>query len=207
MSVKYNFVPDPGVHRSGHGDYILFLGRMTVEKGLRDLMAAWDRITAQRVAPMPLVLAGAGPIEHEVAAWARDRPDISYLGLRSRTECEALTGRAAAVVAPSRWMEPLGTVVISAMAAGVPTVAPAHGSFIELTRNGETGVLYQPSNVVELANAIEHVASDTAENLRMGQGGRRYYEEAFTPDVGLAALVAAYRAVIAEERGPTQAVR
>jgi glycosyltransferase involved in cell wall biosynthesis len=207
MAVKYNFVPDPGVHRSGHGDYFLFLGRMTEEKGLRDLMAAWDRITAHGVTPMPLLLAGAGPMEQEVAAWARDRPDVRYLGLRSRTECEALTARAAAVVAPSRWMEPLGTVVISAMAAGVPTVAPAHGSFIELTRNGETGVLYQPGNVVELAAAIERVASDPAENIRMGQGGRRYYEQAFTPEVGLAALVAAYRSVIAEERIPAPAVR
>jgi glycosyltransferase involved in cell wall biosynthesis len=125
--------------------------------------------------------------------------------LRTRADCEELTAKAVAVIAPSRWMEPLGTVVISAMAAGVPTVAPAHGSFIELAQDGETGVLYKPGDVAELADAIERVTTDVEENLRMGKDARRYYEQAFTREIGLAALVAAYRSVIAGERVPAQA--
>jgi glycosyltransferase involved in cell wall biosynthesis len=205
MSVKYNFVTEPRARRSGNGQYILFLGRLTVEKGLRDLMSAWDQIGARMTSPVPLLIAGSGPMEREIADWARDRSDVRYLGLQSRDECEDLTAGAVAVVAPSRWMEPLGTVVISAMAAGVPTVAPAHGSFVELARNGETGVLYRPGNVAELADAIERVTADVEENLRMGKDARRYYEQAFTQEIGLETLVATYRSVIAGERDPARA--
>jgi glycosyltransferase involved in cell wall biosynthesis len=205
MAVKYNFVPEPRARRSGLGDYILFLGRLTEEKGLRDLMAAWDRVSTRTTLPVPLVLAGAGPMEREVAEWAGSRSNVAFLGLRTRADCEELTAKAVAVIAPSRWMEPLGTVVISAMAAGVPTVAPAHGSFIELAQDGETGVLYKPGDVAELADAIERVTTDVEENLRMGKDARRYYEQAFTREIGLAALVAAYRSVIAGERVPAQA--
>lgn len=65
LSVKYNFVDDPGVHRAGAGDYLLYLGRMTEEKGVRLLMSAWERVGAEL--DVPLVLAGAGPLEDEVA--------------------------------------------------------------------------------------------------------------------------------------------
>jgi glycosyltransferase involved in cell wall biosynthesis len=205
MAVKYNFVPEPRARRSGRGDYILFLGRLTEEKGLCDLMAAWDRVSARTMLRVPLVLAGAGPMEREVVEWAASRSNVAFLGLRTRADCEELTAKAMAVVAPSRWMEPLGTVVISAMAAGVPTVAPAHGSFIELARDGETGVLYRPGDVAELAGAIERVTANVEENLRMGKHARRYYEQAFTPEIGLEALVATYRLVIAGERDPAQA--
>jgi glycosyltransferase involved in cell wall biosynthesis len=149
---------------------------------------------------MPLVLAGAGPKVLAVEGWARDRKVVTYLGLRTRTECEALTARAAAVVAPSAWLEPLGTVAISAMAAGVPTVASGHGSFVELVRDGKTGILYRSGDVDGLANAMVRVASDVEGNLRMGRAARQHYELDFTPEVGLKALVDVYRSVIAEAK-------
>ena len=101
---------------------MLYLGRLTEEKGVRLLMRAWER-AAGRVG-VPLVLAGAGPMTAEVQRWADDRADVHFVGLQSRERCAELMARAAVLAAPSVWLESFGLVIAEAMAAGVPVVPP-----------------------------------------------------------------------------------
>lgn len=196
LAVKHNFVADPGVRRVGPGEHMLYLGRLTAEKGVRLLMAAWDMIVAGGGIGMPLVLAGAGPLQDEVARWARDRDDVRCVGMQSTAECRDLTVRSVAVVAPSSWMETFGLVVVEAMAAGVPAVAAAHGAFVELIDNGVTGLLHRPNDPNSLAGCLRQVVATTG-NRAMGEAARCRYEQDFTPAVGLGRLVAGYEAAIA----------
>ena len=197
LAVKHNFVVDPGDRRSGPGEYLLYLGRLTDEKGVRLLMTAWDRVEAGGGLGLPLVLAGAGPLHGELARWAQGRDDVRYLGLQTRAECAALMARAAAVVAPSAWLEAFGLVVVEAMAAGVPTVAAAHGAFIELVDDGVTGLMHRPGDADSLAQCLRRIVATPERNREMGEMARRRYERDFTPSVGLDRLVAGYEAAIA----------
>ena len=147
---------------------------------------------------MPLVLAGAGPLSDTVERWARDRDDASYLGLRDHDHSARLVAGAAAVVAPSVWLETFGLVVVEAMAAGVPAVAAAHGAFTELIDDGVCGVLHQPGNAASLEASLRRVVLDTEDNLALGRAARRRYEERFTPQTGLAALIDGYEAAIGD---------
>ncbi|RSM50113.1 glycosyl transferase [Amycolatopsis balhimycina DSM 5908] len=192
MAVKHNFVTDPGVRRTGNGSHVLFLGRITEEKGVGLLMRAWDRLGG--ALGVPLVIAGTGPMQDEVATWATGRSDVSYVGLRNKAECRALTADAVAVVAPSTWLEAFGLVVVEAMAAGVPTVAAAHGAFPELVDDGATGLLHVPNDAASLADRLRAVVGDR--NREMGDAARVRYEKDFTPAVGLDRLVAGYEAAI-----------
>ncbi|WP_410561720.1 glycosyltransferase family 4 protein [Amycolatopsis sp. cmx-4-61] len=192
MAVKHNFVTDPGVRRTGDGKHVLFLGRVTEEKGVGLLMRAWERLDG--ALGVPLVIAGTGPMQDEVAAWAAGRPDVSYVGLQNKAECRALTSDAVAVVAPSTWLEAFGLVVVEAMAAGVPTVAAAHGAFPELVDDGVTGLLHVPNDEASLADRLRAVVGDR--NRDMGEAARVRYEKDFTPAVGLDRLIAGYEAAI-----------
>lgn len=196
LSVKHNFVTDPGVRRTEHGDHVLYLGRMTAEKGIPLLMAAWDRIADRGGIGVPLVLAGAGPLEDEVGRWTHDRDDVRYVGLVSKEDCRQLTARAVAVVAPSAWLEAFGLVVVEAMAAGVPSVAAAHGAFVELVEHGVSGFLHRPGDAESLADCLARAVTETASNRRMGVAARRRYEQDFTPAAGLERLVAGYEAAM-----------
>lgn len=187
LSVKHNFVPDPGVRRTGPGEHVLFLGRLTEEKGVRLLMSAWERASVG----LPLVIAGTGPMEDEVARWASSRSDVRYVGLQDAAGCRALTASAATVVVPSTWLEAFGLVVVEAMAAGVPTVAAAHGAFVELVDDGVTGVLHRPGDPASLASALSSAVTLS------GDAARARYEREFTPEVGLARLEEGYRAAMA----------
>jgi glycosyltransferase involved in cell wall biosynthesis len=107
--------------------------------------------------------------------------------------------RATAVVAPSNWLETFGLVVVEAMAAAVPAVAPAHGAFTELIRDGVTGLLHRPGDPGSLAAALRRIV-DPELNAAMGAAARRCYQHRFSPEVGLAALIAGYEAAICAAR-------
>ncbi|MDQ1015651.1 glycosyltransferase [Streptomyces afghaniensis] len=197
LVVKHNFVPDPDARRAGAGEHLLFLGRLAQAKGVRLLMAAWDEIAAGGGVGVPLVIAGTGPLEREVTAWAAGRDDVRYVGLLDPAECQKTVARSVAVVAPSTWLEAFGLVVVEAMAAGVPVVAAGHGAFVELVEDGVTGLLHQPGDSVSLASRIRRIAADEALGREMGQAARRRYEQGFSPAVGLERLVEEYRTAIA----------
>lgn len=194
MIVKHNFVADPGIRRQGAGEHVLFLGRLTEEKGVRLLMTAWDAGAGDL--GVPLVIAGAGPMRTEVEQWSASRKDVRYLGLKDPAECRELLARSVAVVAPSTWLEAFGLVVVEAMAAGVPAVAPAHGAFPELVEDGVTGLLHQPHDPASLADALRRIRSER--NHTMGIAARRRYESDFTPAAGLDRLLSGYESAIKE---------
>ena len=197
LAVKHNFVPDPEDRRVGDGEHLLYLGRLAEAKGVRLLMAAWDEIAAGGGVGVPLVIAGAGPLEPEVTAWAAGRDDVRYVGLLDPAECRKAIARSVAVVAPSTWLEAFGLVVVEAMAAGVPVVAAGHGAFVELVEDGVTGLLHRPGESASLASRIRRIAVERDRNREMGQAARGRYEQGFSPAVGLERLVEEYRTAIA----------
>ncbi|MEU9068601.1 glycosyltransferase [Streptomyces sp. NPDC048109] len=197
LAVKHNFVPDPDARRSGTGEHVLYLGRLAEAKGVRLLMAAWDEVAAGGGVGVPLVIAGTGPLEGEVTAWAAGRDDVRYVGLYDPEQCRRAVARSVAVVAPSTWLEAFGLVVVEAMAAGVPTVAAGHGAFVELVEDGVTGLLHRPGETASLAACLRRITAEPDRNRRMGLAARRRYEQGFSPAVGLERLVEGYRAAIA----------
>ncbi|MER5375837.1 glycosyltransferase [Streptomyces sp. NPDC002553] len=197
LAVKHNFVPEPGVRRAGAGEQLLFLGRMAEAKGVRLLMAAWDEVAASGGVGVPLVLAGAGPLEREVTAWAEGRGDVRFAGLLDPDRCRYEIARSVAVVAPSMALETFGLVVAEAMAAGVPAVAAGHGAFVELVEDGVSGLLHRPGEAASLAACLRRITAAPDRNREMGRAARRRYEQEFSPVVGLERLVEGYRSAIA----------
>ncbi|MER7775988.1 glycosyltransferase [Streptomyces sp. NPDC096191] len=201
LSVKHNFVPDPGARRTGPGEHLLFLGRLAEAKGVRLLMAAWDEIAAGGGVGVPLVIAGAGPLEREVAAWAAGRDDVRYVGLYDPAQCREAVARSVAVVAPSTWLEAFGLVVVEAMAAGVPAVAAGHGAFVELVEDGVSGLLHRPGEPASLASCLRRITAEASRNREMGRAARLRYEQGFSPVVGLERLMEGYRTAVAGRSG------
>ncbi|WP_030559351.1 glycosyltransferase [Streptomyces aureocirculatus] len=201
LAVKHNFVPDPGARREGAGEHLLFLGRLAEAKGVQLLMAAWDELAASGGVGVPLVFAGAGPLEGEVTAWAAGRADVRYVGLYDAARCRRAVARSVAVVAPSMARETFGLVVAEGMAAGVPAVAAAHGAFVELVEDGVTGLLHRPGDAAALASSLRAIAADPVRNRELGEAARRRYEKGFSPAVGLERLVDGYRTAIAGRSG------
>jgi glycosyltransferase involved in cell wall biosynthesis len=133
---------DPARFPVGRGDggYLLFLGRMSPDKG------AHRAIAVARRAGRPLVLA-AKMREPEEHRYFHERvepllgPDTVFVGEVGGAAKLALIGGAEALVNPIRWPEPFGLVMIEALACGTPVLAFPEGAAPEIVEDGLTGFL------------------------------------------------------------------
>ena len=196
--VKHNLVPaKPPAAQAETAKTVVFTGRITEAKGISVLMEAWDVYSRSSVdSSLRLVIAGGGPLEEEVAAWAQVRENVDFLGILSPADCQALLSTASAAVVPSVWEETFGLVVVEAMAAGVPVIAAAHGSFPELMVEGEEGTLFPPGDVAALANVFRDVDEQPELYARYGLSARKAYEARFEPEGNVNQLLSIYEFAI-----------
>lgn len=177
---------------------VIYAGRLDEAKGLRVLMAGWDRYCAQSAPPgLGLVIAGSGQMEGEVAAWAAKRPSVRLAGQLNAAECAAAMAGARAVILPSAWEETFGLAAVEAMALGVPPVAAGHGSFTELVTDGVDGVLFRPGDPASLAQALADADLAADQFAEYGRRARKTYEQRFDPGDSMRNLLGIYRFAIA----------
>jgi glycosyltransferase involved in cell wall biosynthesis len=194
--VKPNFVhPDPGVG-SGDGGYVLFVGRLSPEKGIGPLLDAWARVRQ----PLRLTIVGDGPLDPDVRRAAARDPRIQVLGRRSSDEVLRLAGRAMCLVVPSLFYETFGRVVVEGFAAGTPAVVSRLGALEELVEDGVTGLVVRAGDAADLAARIDDLASDAGRLARMRAAARAAYVQRYTADSNYGTLMAIYGHALALAR-------
>jgi glycosyltransferase involved in cell wall biosynthesis len=205
IAVKPNFVhPDPGPG-DGRGGYAVFVGRLSPEKGLDTLLAAWPRLRA----PLPLKVVGDGPLADLVRSGCRRDPRLEWLGRRSPDEVLALVGAAACLVMPSTWYETFGRTVVEAFARGTPVVAARIGALTELVDEGRTGLLFAPGDAPDLAAQVERLLADPVRLERMRRAARLEYECKYTAETNYGMLLGIYEQALARKvrRAPKSRAR
>ena len=176
----------------------MYAGRLDAAKGVPVLLAGWDRYLGSGGSPgLSLVIAGSGPLEHEVRAWAATRPSVRVVGQLDPDACAAAMTAARAVVLPSAWEETFGLAAVEAMALGVAPVAAAHGAFPELITDGVDGVLFRPGDPAALAEVLGLADTNHREFEEYGAQARKTYEQRFDPADSLQGLLEIYRYAIA----------
>jgi len=196
LAVKPNFVdPDPGPGRGG-GGYALFVGRLSQEKGLETLLAAWLALGAA----MPLKIVGDGPLAPVVSEAVSRQGNIEWLGRRPLDEVYRLLGEAAALVFPSRCYETFGRVIIEAFAKGTPVIASRLGAMADLIQDGRTGLLFEPGNVGDLVRQVQRLLGDPTLLSEMRVAARSEYESHYTGTQNQEQLLAVYERAIRVRR-------
>lgn len=192
IDVKPNFVdqlgtPDWSDRRGG-----VYVGRLSVEKGVTTLIDAMRSLPTCSVAVI-----GSGPLEAEVQAIAGE----AWLGARPLGEVMARLSRAAYLVLPSACYEGFPRTLVEAYACGVPVIASRHGSLQELVKEGRTGLLFEPGNAAALAECIRWAKLNPQAMLEMGRAARAEYEALYTPEKNATQLEGVYRRAMADLRG------
>jgi glycosyltransferase involved in cell wall biosynthesis len=173
------------------GQYLAFLGRMSIEKRP-------DRaIEIARRARIPVRIAAKvdsqdeAYFNHEIAPLLKS-PWVDFVGEIGDQEKQAFLGNAQALLFPIDWPEPFGMVLIEAMACGTPVIAFRSGSVPEIIEDGVTGFV-----VDDLDGAVEAVARLPSLSRR---AIRRAFEKRFTADRMAHRYVALYQTLLAGAR-------
>jgi glycosyltransferase involved in cell wall biosynthesis len=177
---------------------VLYVGRLSAEKGLVALADAFRRAAAARPG-LHLALVGDGPGRAEVAAALAGTPH-RFLGALTGDELAAAFASADLFCLPSQ-TETFGQVVTEAAASGLPAVVIGKGGAAEQVADGETGLLVPPDDPVALAAAIA-VLHDHA-SVRIAMGARARVAALARPgwDEVFSGLLAGYRDLICEPAG------
>jgi glycosyltransferase involved in cell wall biosynthesis len=197
ISVKPNFIdPDPGV-REGPGDYALFAGRLTIEKGVHTLLDAWKRIGPD----IPLHIAGDGPLRDALVQRieTEDIAGVTMLGSLSRDAMMRELRGARVLVFPSEWYEGMPMAILEAFACGVPTVSARLGGMREMIDDGRNGLLVAPGDSEGIATRVRWLFDSEAESTELSRAARAEYEAHYTAAANCAQLIDIYRQAI--ERG------
>lgn len=197
-------IPDPGVRQSppSESEIVLYAGRLSEEKGIRQLLDGWRRLGPQ--SDLQLWVAGDGPLRGEVettlAAGAERSSGIRLLGWRAREEILELQKLARAVVFPSQCYETFGLGVSEALACGTPVVVAAGGAPAELALAGGAGkAVAEAEEPRSWSAALREL--QTAEWLdSCGANGRDYYESELTTARVRPRIESVYRAAISAAR-------
>jgi glycosyltransferase involved in cell wall biosynthesis len=195
ISVKPNFVPDTftgpqSQAKENHdkGDNALFVGRLSVEKGITTLLRACE------TANIKLHIAGDGPLLPMVQALKENI--VNHLGVQSKEQVYSEMHRAAFLAMPSECYEGFPMVLAEAFSVGLPVVASQLGSMAEIVEDCVTGLHFEPGNPEDLAKKMQWMLSHPEDRRRMGQNARRAYEERYTPEVSYRQLMDIYNFAI-----------
>jgi glycosyltransferase involved in cell wall biosynthesis len=178
-SVIPNFVPDtiilpPAADQANRpaaepacvipdGDFLLYVGDLSVDKGVTVLLSAYDSLGPGRP---PLIMIGRR---------TADTPTKLPLGAELHADWPhehvlAAFRRCTVAVLPSQWPDPCPTTVLEAMASGRPVITTSIGGMIDMVDDGRSGLLVSPGSVGELGMAIERLLADGQERARLGAG-------------------------------------
>jgi len=196
ITVKPNFVySDPG-ERNTAGSYALFVGRIEEQKGLRTLLDAWRKLPE----PVPLRLAGTGPLVDELRTVAATMPHIQYLGQLPLDELMQTMRGARFLVFPSQLYENFPLTLAEAYACGVPVIASELGAMKEIVLDGRTGLLFRPSDADDLAQKVSFAWRNRDLLTQFGKQARQEYETKYTAEQNYRMLRNIYDTVLAKRR-------
>lgn len=202
---------------------VLFVGRVSPEKGIHVLLDAYQRVIAEEPKAQLRIVGGPyiPPLSFHVdrssdplvkglrrfytlnymeylreGAKAMPENCVSFLGHLAHSDLATLFYDADVFVHPSVWGEPFGMPVVEAMTAGLPVVASRVGGIPEIVVDGKTGLLVEPDDPVSLAGAILQLVRDKKRAQCMGAAGAERARKLFSWDAITARLRSLYEALI-----------
>lgn len=169
--IPHFFEPaEEAIPQNAKGD-VLFVGRLSPEKGCLMLLEAWKMAETRG---RELVIMGDGPERKPMEEYivANDVPNVRFTGFLNREKQRSVIQKCAFVVTPSIWEEPFGMVVLEAWSNLRPVVATRIGALAELITPEQTGLLAEKGDAKDLAQKISSLIAQPEKILEMGKNGQ-----------------------------------
>lgn len=192
---KLRYLPNPvempKESASRGGGYLLYAGRLAVEKGLESFLEA-----ALQIPELPVKIAGRGPEEERLKSLVRSRgaSHVEFLGFQSPEALVRLRARAEALVLPSIWYENASLSILEAMVDGLPCLVSRIGGNPELIEDEAMGFLAKPGDVGDWMRILRRFQAVSMDGrAKMGAAARARVEERFLWSTHLDRLEGFYR--------------
>jgi glycosyltransferase involved in cell wall biosynthesis len=204
VHVKSNFLDnDPGP-KSEVGNYALFVGRLSPEKGGDILLEAWERLSL----PIPLQIIGDGPMREELETRVAQGglSHVQFRGQLPRPEVIDAIKKSRFVIVPSQCYENFPVTIAEAFACGTAVICSRHGGLKEIVTDQCTGLHFTPGEPADLAAKTHWAWMHAAQMEEMGRAARLEYETRYTAEKNYTILAGIYAQVVSSRRRVDEAV-
>lgn len=184
--------PEPTFEDKGYG---LYIGRLSQEKGVEALLKMWQA----QMNNFPLKIMGDGPLAVSLKAQlkAGNCKNIEMCGFVREQAYEKVMQQASFIIVPSLCYENFPRIVAEAFAFGKSVIVSRLGSLAEIIEEGQTGLLFNPHDLKDLAAKVEWMISHAQERQRMQHQAREFFDKYYSADVNYHELKSIYKKVMA----------
>jgi len=167
---------------------IIYFGRLSKEKGIYTLLQAMENL------PVECQIYGEGPEKEKILQWIKEKrlDNVKLYGHVSHKELKEKVQRAMFVVLPSEWYENNPLSVLEAFSLGKPVIGARIGGIPELVKDTETGLTFEPGNVVDLRKNILYLLNNSEKIRNLGENARQLVEQNYAPEIHYKKLMKAY---------------
>lgn len=195
--IKPNFVFAPSFINKNNksSSYLLFVGRLSEEKGVTILIDAYLKYNLS----IPVKIVGDGPLRQTLQQKIQNtRVDklIEFLGFQDNETVLKLMHNAICLVFPSIWYEAFPLTIAEAFASGLPVLTSKLGAMAEIIEDGVTGLHFEVGDSASLVDKIKWVSNHPEIMMSMGNNARNIYDLKYTPKANYQQLMGIYQEVI-----------
>ena len=178
------FAPDRS--SPGSGEYALYLGRLSSEKGPLTVLRAFEKLP-----DVPLKIVGTGPLEAEMKQYIRDKNlvNVEMVGFKSGADKWQMIKNALFAIIPSECYENFPMVSLEYFSGGRPIIASNLGGLPHIVEEDKTGMLYRPGDVDHLVEKNRCMLASPAQIAEMGKRGRELAETRYGPTESYSSLM------------------
>ncbi|ANV86363.1 hypothetical protein AWQ22_02095 [Picosynechococcus sp. PCC 7117] len=174
------------------GKYYLFVGRLETEKGILNLLNAYQNLKSE----YPLYIVGSGSLQSVVEQYASDNHKIQYLGQRTREEVIQYMQGAIALIFPSIWYEGFPLTILEAYSQSLPVIGSNIGSVSYAIQNGITGLTYPAGDEKALKRALLSIENDRKDWIDLKKNILNNLDEIYFVDNNISFLVEIYQRIV-----------
>jgi len=186
LYIKPNFIDTSNIEPAfGTGNYIVFLGRLSQEKGLWTLIRAFEKMR-----DIQLRVVGTGPLEESLRTYVKEKNliNIKMEGFKRGSEKTDLLKNALFMVFTSEWYEHFPIVILESFATGKPIVTSRLGNMPFIIENGKSGLHYEAGEEDDLIEKVKTLIDNPAEISKMGRYARHLVETIYSPEENMKIL-------------------
>lgn len=176
-------------------NYILYVGRISAEKGVGNLLKSWSTIRNKQ--NLKLLIVGDGPEKEELIRMYNTDQTIEFVGNQSISSVMEYMGHAKFLVVPSICYEGFPLTIIEAFSVGTPVICSKIGSLQEVVQDEVTGFHFKHDDVQELSNVISRAMTYEAYQ-EMRQNVFNVFCNNYTEELNYKMLMSIYQSVIEE---------
>lgn len=190
ITIKPNFLLPEIIDTKDKVNDVLFIGRLSREKGIYDVLEAADKLPK---VTFSILGTGTEEVALRTEIKRRNIKNIKFLGFQFGSEKNQIIKKSKLLVLPSLCYETFGLVILEAFQYKVPVISSNIGSLPELVQHGKTGFLFNSGDISNLVEQIKLLLANSKKRGEFGENGFRLLQEKYSIELNYKQLISIYK--------------